>query len=187
MPITSVNPILAAAAAQAVERDLVLQPGTVIDAQVLKVLANNMVRIAISGLSLDVMSQVPLQAGQAMQLAVSESEGGIRLAVVGQGAGAAGDASADTVTLAPGARAEAAANSQATSALPKNILTPLEKLAVSTAVQTAATQQGSQAPLFANAEAAAGSKTLPPQLQHCLLYTSPSPRDRTRSRMPSSA
>ena len=59
MPITSVNPILAAAAAQAVERDLVLQPGTVIDAQVLKVLANNMVRIAISGLSLDVMSQVP--------------------------------------------------------------------------------------------------------------------------------
>jgi CO dehydrogenase/acetyl-CoA synthase delta subunit len=77
MPITSVNPILAAAAAQAVERDLVLQPGTVIDAQVLKVLANNMVRIAISGLSLDVMSQVPLQAGQAMQLAVSESEGGI--------------------------------------------------------------------------------------------------------------
>ena len=62
-----------------------LQPGTVIDAQVLKVLANNMVRIAISGLSLDVMSQVPLQAGQAMQLAVSASEGGIRLAVVGQG------------------------------------------------------------------------------------------------------
>ena len=25
------------------------------------------------------------------------------------------------------------------------------------------------------------------QLRHCLLYTSPSPRDRTRSRMPSSA
>ena len=26
-----------------------------------------------------------------------------------------------------------------------------------------------------------------PQTKHCLLYTSPSPRDRTRSRMPSSA
>ena len=88
MPITSVNPILVAVAAQGVERDLVLQPGTVIDAKVLQVLANNMVRIAIAGLSLDVMSQVPLQAGQAMQLAVSQSEGGIRLAVVGQGAGA---------------------------------------------------------------------------------------------------
>ncbi len=86
MPITSVNPILVAAAAQGVERDLVLQPGTVIDAKVLQVLANNMVRIAISGLSLDVMSQVPLQAGQTMQLAVSQNEGGVRLAVVGQGA-----------------------------------------------------------------------------------------------------
>ena len=91
-----------------------LQPGTVIDAKVLKVLANNLVRIAIANLSLDVMSEVPLQAGQALQLAVSQSEGGIRLAVVGQGAGAAGDI-ADTVTLAPGAQADAAANPAATS------------------------------------------------------------------------
>ena len=130
-----------------------------------------MVRIAIAGLALDVMSQVPLQAGQTMQLAVSQNEDGIRLAVVGQGAGAA-DTTADSVTLAPGVRADAAANaavnSQTTSALPKNLLTPLEKLAVSTAVQTAATQQGSQAPLFANAEAVAGSKTLPPQLQQAV-------------------
>ena len=29
--------------------------------------------------------------------------------------------------------------------------------------------------------------TLPKEVQPCLLYTSPSPRDRTRSRMPSSA
>jgi hypothetical protein len=172
MPITSVNPILSIVAAQGVERDLVLQPGAVIDAQVLKVLANNMVRIAIAGLALDVMSQVPLQAGQALQLAVSQSEGGIKLAVVGQGAGAA-DTSADTVTLAPGARADAAANaavnSQATSVLPKNTLTPLEKLAVTTAVQTAATQQGSLAPLFANAGVAAGSDALPPKLQQAVL------------------
>jgi hypothetical protein len=176
MPITSANPILSVVAAQGtsgnVERDLVLPPGAVIDAQVLKVLANNMVRIAIAGLALDVMSQVPLQAGQALQLAVSQSEGGIKLAVVGQGAGAL-DTGADTVTLAPGARADAAANaavnSQATSALPKNILTPLEKLAVSTAVQTAATQQGSLAPLFANAGVAAGSDALPPKLQQAVL------------------
>ncbi|MDP3693191.1 MAG: flagellar hook-length control protein FliK, partial [Bradyrhizobium sp.] len=167
MSIAPVNPILAVVAAKGVERDLMLQPGTVVDAQVLKVLANNMVRIAISGLALDVMSQVPLQAGQALQLAVSKTEGGIRLAMVGQGAGAA-DTSADTVTLASGARADAATNSQATSALPKNILTPLEKLAVSTAVQTAATEQGSLAPLFANAGVAAGSKTLPPQLQQAV-------------------
>jgi hypothetical protein len=172
MSIAPVNPILSPVAVQAtldgVERDLVLQPGTVIDAKVLQVLANNMVRIAIAGLSLDVMSQVPLRAGQAMQLAVSEGEGGIRLAMVGQDAGVA-DMSGDSVTLAPGARADAAVNSQATSALPKNTLTPLEKLAVSAAVQTAATQQGSLAPLFANAEAAAGSNALPPKLQQAVL------------------
>ena len=33
----------------------------------------------------------------------------------------------------------------------------------------------------------AGEDTLPALLDTCLLYTSPSPRDRTRSRMPSSA
>jgi len=33
----------------------------------------------------------------------------------------------------------------------------------------------------------AHNKTLAAQLYSCLLYTSPSPRDRTRSRMPSSA
>jgi len=172
MSISPVNPILSPVAVPAtlgvVERDLVLQPGTVIDAQVLKVLANNMVRIAIAGLALDVMTQVPLQAGQALQLAVSQSEGGIRLAMVGQGAGTAGDATTDTVTLAPGAQAEALANAPALPALPKSILTPLEKLAVSTAVKTAATQQGSQAPLFADLGAAAGSKTLPPQLQQAV-------------------
>ena len=35
--------------------------------------------------------------------------------------------------------------------------------------------------------AAAAAQTRAKHTQHCLLYTSPSPRDRTRSRMPSSA
>ena len=92
-----------------------------------------------------------------------QSEGGIRLAVVGQGAAAA---AADSVTLAPGARADAAANPRPTSAPAKNTLTPLEKVAVATvASQTAASQQGGLAPLFANLEAVAGAKALPPKLQ----------------------
>ncbi|WP_291860826.1 flagellar hook-length control protein FliK [Bradyrhizobium sp.] len=163
---TAVNPILSVVATQGssagVARDLVLQPGTVIDAQVLKVLANNLVRIAIANLSLDVMSEVPLKAGQALQLAVSQSEGGIRLAMVGQGA----DATADTVTLAPAARAQAETNIAA--ALPKQTLTPLEKVAVSAAAQSAATQQGSLAPLFANLGAAAAD-ALPPKLQQAVV------------------
>src|SRR5215212_4120236 len=96
----TVNPILSVVAGQGasdvVSRALALQPGTVIDAHVIQVLANSMVRIAIANLSLDVLSEVPLQAGQALQLAVSENESGFRLAVVGQGAGTAA-ASPDTV------------------------------------------------------------------------------------------
>ena len=170
MPIP-VNPILSVVAAQGgAARDLVLQPGTVVDAQVMQLLADNLVRISIANMSIDVLSAVPLQAGQALQLAVSQTEGGIRLAVVGQGAGAvAGSADAVTVTpgvtLTPGTRVDVPASPAAIGASPKDILTPLERLAVSTAAQAAATQQGSLAPLFADMTAAASSNALPPKLQ----------------------
>jgi flagellar hook-length control protein FliK len=49
-----------------------------------------------------------------------------------------------------------------------NQLTPLEALAVSLAAQTAATQQTSLAPLFANLGATAGSPALPPQVQQAV-------------------
>lgn len=163
----SLNPIFPVIAAQGVAPDLVLQPGTVIDAQVLKLLSDNLVRIAISSLSIDVLSEIPLQAGQALQLAVSQAEGGIRLAVVGQGASAG--ASSDTVTLAPAALAEAATSPAVSAAPPKNMLTPLERLTVSAAAQTAATQQESLAPLFANLDAVAATNALPPKLQQAVL------------------
>src|SRR5215468_6844388 len=51
---------------------LVLQPGTVVSAQVQNVLAADLVRIAIANLSIDVGTEVPLQAGQNLQLAVSQ-------------------------------------------------------------------------------------------------------------------
>ena len=167
MPI-SVNPIFPVIAAQGAAPDLVLQPGTVIDARVLKVLSENLVRIAIASLSIDVLSEIPLQAGQALQLAVSQTEGGIRLAVVGQGAtGTSSDT--DTVMLAPAAQAEVAANPSLGAAPLKNVLTPLERLTVSAAAQTAATQQESLAPLFANLGAVAGSNILPEKLQQAVM------------------
>jgi hypothetical protein len=49
-----------------------------------------------------------------------------------------------------------------------NQLTPLEALAVSVAAQTAAIQQTSLAPLFANLGVAAGSGNLPPQVQQAV-------------------
>ena len=82
----SVPPIIPVIAAQSAASDLVLQPGSVVDAQVLRILSDNLVRIAIANVSLDVLSEIPLVVGQALQLAVSQTEIGIRLAVVGQGA-----------------------------------------------------------------------------------------------------
>ncbi len=64
----SINPIFPVIAAQGAAPDLVLKPGTVIDAEVLKLLSDDLVRIAISGLSIEVFSEIPLRVGQALQL-----------------------------------------------------------------------------------------------------------------------
>jgi hypothetical protein len=162
----SINPVLPVLAAQEVggiAPELVLQPGSVVNAQVLKVLSADLVRIAIASLSIDVATEIPLQQGQNLQLAVMQTKDGIRLAMVGQGGDTAGS-SADAVTLSPDALADAALNRPAI-LLPKNVLTPLERTAVSAAAQAAVTEQDSLAPLFANLGAAVSSSNLPPKLQ----------------------
>jgi hypothetical protein len=162
----SINPVLPVLSAQevgGVAPELVLQPGSVVNAQVLKVLSADLVRIAIASLSIDVASEIPLQQGQTLQLAVVQTKDGIRLAMVGQGGDAAG-ASADAITLSPDALADAAVNRPAIVS-PKNMLTPLERIAVSAAAQAAVTEQDSLAPLFANLGAAVSSSNLPPKLQ----------------------
>src|SRR5882724_4428048 len=163
----SVTPIIPVIAAQSAAPDLVLQPGSVVDAQVLKVLSDSLVRIAISNVSLDVLTEIPLVAGQALQLAVSQTEAGIRLAVVGQGAAAG--TSADTVMLAPNAIADTAANPLIGAAPARNVLTPAERVAVSAAAAGAATRQDSLAPLFANLGVAATSGDIPPKLQQAVM------------------
>src|SRR5450755_3944722 len=103
-----------AAAQGATATPVVLQPGSVISARVQQVLGNDTVRIAIGNQSLDVQTQIPLQAGQTLQLAVSQTvDGTVRLAVVNaqdaalasQGPSAAANATVtlDSVTLAPDA------------------------------------------------------------------------------------
>jgi Flagellar hook-length control protein FliK len=160
-----INPTIPLVAAQGVTPNVVLQPGTVVSAQVLQVLGNDQVQIAIGGQAIDVISQVPLQAGQTLQLAVSQTaEGNINLAVVNQPAAAAvANVASDAVTLAPALAGGLAA--QITVVAPQNQLTPLQALALSVAAETAATQQASLAPLFANLSVAAGAANLPPQVQ----------------------
>ena len=158
-------------AAQGVAADVVLQPGTVINAQVLQLLGNDQVQIAIGGQSLDVTSQVPLQAGQTLQLAVSQAaDGNINLAVVNQPANASGqarpipppsNATSDAVTLAAARQGRAG---QARPA-PQNQLTALQALAVSVAAETAAAAADHPGAAFANLGVAAASGSLPALVQ----------------------
>jgi hypothetical protein len=170
MAIT-VNPTLPVIAATpaASTPGLALQPGTVVNAQVLNRLAENLVQIAIAGLTIDVLSEVPLQAGQNLQLAVSQTASGIRLAIAPPDSQAASGAYLDAVTLTPNAPVAAPATSPANPASQINQLTPLERAAVAVAAETAVTQQGSQAPLFANLSSLAASNSLPPPLQQAVL------------------
>jgi len=176
MPIVIMPNIQPVAAQSApIAAGIVLQPGSVISAHVLQILGNDQVRIAIGGQAIDAQSQVPLQAGQTLQLQVSQTATGIGLAVVNQQGGAAasqGPASAaattlDSVTLAPQAAASVAALATPVTVATNAQLSPVETLAVTLAAQTAATQQTSLAPLFANLGVAAGL-ALPPQVQQAV-------------------
>ena len=162
----SITPILPAIAAQSAAPDLVLEPGTVVDAQVVKILSDNLVRIAISNLLIDVLTEVPLAAGQTLQLAVSQTATGIRLAVVGQGATAS---SPESVTLAANATLAATATPSPLVLASTDILTPLERVAVSAAVASAASRQDSLAPLFANLAVVAQSSGIPAKLQQAVM------------------
>jgi hypothetical protein len=166
-PVTSIIPVSAASpVADAATPDLVLETGSVVDARVVSLLADNLVRIAIANLSLDVMSEVALSPGQNLQLAVARNDGTIRLAVV-NGAGAA---AADQVTLTPSAALQVASPPLAPSASgARNPLTPLEQIAVTTASAEAVTRQGSQAPLFANLAAVVTGSDLPDGLKQAVL------------------
>ncbi|MEY9753352.1 flagellar hook-length control protein FliK [Bradyrhizobium yuanmingense] len=166
-PVTPIAPVNAASRpADAATPDLVLQAGSVVDARVVSVLADNLVRIAIANLAMDVMSEVALTPGQNLQLAVSQSNGTIRLAVMG----GAGEAAGDQVTLTPRAASLVESPPLAPSvATARNTLTPSEQVAVQTASADAATKQGSQAALFANLASVVTNSKLPAGLKQAVL------------------
>ena len=176
--ITSNIQSAAASAPSTPASGIVLQAGQVITAEVLQVLGNDQVQLAIGNQTIEAATQVPLQAGQTLQLQVSQTPGGIGLSIVNQpstptgqagqtnaGAGATSDA---VLTLSPSLAASLAANLTTDAVTPSNPLTPLETLAVSVAAQTAVTQQTSLAPLFADLGVAAGLPSLPPQVQQAV-------------------
>ena len=157
----AINPVFPVVAAQPTAA-VALQPGTVIDATVLKQLDANLVRIAIANLTIEVLSEVPLQPGQRLQLAVSQTPQGVRLQIVpGEGAPSSATGTAaktDTVSVPK-------ADVPVQAAAGGRVLTNLEALAVSAAVQNAATRQGSLSPLFANLSVAVSSPLVPQTLE----------------------
>lgn len=166
-PISSIIPVSAASpVADAATPDLVLQAGSVVDAKVVSVLADNLVRIAIANLSMDVMSEVSLTPGQNLQFAVSQNDGTVRLAIVN----GAGEASTDQVTLTPTVASLIDSPPLAPSATAaRNPLTPAEQVAVTVASAEAVTKQGSQAPLFANLTSVVTGSALPVGLKQAVL------------------
>lgn len=165
-PVAPVSP-----ASQATPQ-LVLQPGAIIDARVVAV-RENLARILIAGLSLDVLTEVALQPGTNLKLAVSQTaDGVVRLAVVpperqGQPGAAATAANATSVaaglvTMTGSTSAQAQLPRVASASLAP--ATP-EAIAISQAVQTAAPRQGSLSPLFANLPVIVASPAVPQQVQ----------------------
>jgi hypothetical protein len=173
MAITITPNIQPASVPAAPAAAIVLQPGQVITAQVVQVLGNDQVQLAIGGQTIAAATQVPLQVGQSLHLQVSQTPGGIGLAIVNSivnqpstsasQANASAAATSDSVTLAPSLAASLSAATPTTPSAPTNPLTLAETFAVTLAAQTAATQQTSLAPLFANLDVAAGLN-LPPQV-----------------------
>lgn len=168
----------------------------ILDATVLKVLSDNWVRIAISDTSVDVLSEVALQPGQILRLAVSQDATGIRLAIVPEAPASTGGppgfasssaaapaasvpAAGDTSPLAnpsdvTGARRAAdtvvtVAGGSVNPAAPRDPLTPAERSAVARASENAAARQGSLAPLFADLAVATGAGPWPTGLQTAML------------------
>src|SRR2546430_3874364 len=82
--VTPTLPVIAATPSAAAPV-LALQSGTVVNATVLNTLAENLVQIAIAGLSIDVLSEVPLQAGQTPRAPGSQPNSGRRPSVVAGG------------------------------------------------------------------------------------------------------
>ena len=173
LSVSPTLPVIAAQSATATTGGVVLLPGTVVNAAVLSA-AENLVQIAIANLAMDVLTEVPLTAGQTLQLAVSQNQdGGVRLTIVGQGLGGvagttAASTTADYVNLSSSVTQAGATSPVLPTATFQDPLTPLQHMAVEMASETAATRQQGLSPLFANLATAVASNSLPPALQEAV-------------------
>ena len=150
--------------------DLQLLPGSQFSAQVIKLLPDNLVRIAIGNIAIDVQSEVELLPGQLLQLAATRTADGLKLAIVGLQAEAEGAVLAAGVGASGTGKSSAATNSAVTIPAAENAVSKLrlsvpEAAAVAMAAQSAVAKQSGLSQLFANLGAASQMENLPAKLQ----------------------
>jgi hypothetical protein len=147
-----------------------LTAGQTVEALVLQTLADGRARIAVAHTVLDVETTVPLTPGDKVQLAVSDTPDGIKLTIVPAGSGGT-PAPAKSSAASPSAGAVADLAKSFTTpnatapATPVTPSAPAPAVALAEAVETAATRQGSLAPLMADVASLVDNLTLPPQVR----------------------
>lgn len=161
---TSVAPVASTAAPT-----LALTAGQVVTAEVLQTLEANLVQVAIDGVVIAALSEIPLQAGTTLQLAVSQTPAGaVRLSIVpNSGEGAA--PSPNLISSATASSVGSTAPVQTPLAVTQAPVVPtsdVETSAIANLVQTAAPRQASLAPLFADLPVVIGLEVVPSPVQH---------------------
>jgi hypothetical protein len=157
------------------------QPGEIVDALVLALLDNGIVRLQVPDGTIDVRTAVPLVVGAKVRLAVSGTSAGLQVVVLTDGSGRAGTPA--TIVARQGVDAAARAPPEPASAAPGS--EPAVEIALSSApaapptaspaftpaaqsiegaVQAAASRQGGLAPLLADLEQAVKTEVLPQPL-----------------------
>ena len=155
----------------------VLQPGEIVDAVVLALLDNGLVRLQVPDGTLDVRTAVPLAIGAKVRLAVSGTSAGLQVVVLTDGSGRAGtpativarqagDGTARTggdPAVASSAPAVEIALSGVPAPAPQDASPPVAPAAesIGDAVQAAASRQGGLGPLLADLEQAIKTEALP--------------------------
>jgi hypothetical protein len=158
-----------------------LQPGEIVDALVLALLDNGLVRLQVPDGTLDVRTAVPLSVGAKVRLAVSGTSAGLQVVVLTDGSGRAGTPA--TVVARNGAAGLVRAGGEPASpasgpdpaveialsgapAVPPNAspaFAPATE-SIAAAVQAAASRQGGLAPLLADLDQAVRTDALPQPL-----------------------
>jgi hypothetical protein len=150
------------------------QPGEIVDALVLALLDNGLVRLQVPDGTLDVRTAVPLSVGAKVRLAVSGTSAGLQVVVLTDGTGRTGTpamivarsgSEPASVAPAPESAVEIAFSGTPASA-PQAASPPLAPgtESIAAAVQAAASRQGSLGPLLADLEQAVKTDALPQPL-----------------------